>query len=270
MTNALSQALGSFARQAVNAGGQFVRNAVNWANPPALSPISEPQRSSLFEPGAIRQAVNNIVSLGTIRPQLVRPFSNKRSVQAAQITRPTSTPFPTPTPAQSQSPAPIRITIPASSGEGTTVVPPKIAQAIFQAFEPYKEATNAAQVLHHPMQVSGTPQEIRRGINWWGNVGENPSFSPTAINRNKGGSVDTGLFQINNNTFNGMAANSFWRQAMARRGITSYEQMKDPYKNAQMAMLILMRGNFESQQGTMKSTPNYSQWYGAPQQLRTR
>lgn len=252
-----------------------------------ISPLQEPQQQSLFDkvmsfmaptvspiPGkqqsALGQAIESFAE--SKRKQIAQAIKNFNPNSAFAVSSTTPTPIPTPTPqvvTPTPTPQPIRINIPASSGVGQTLVPQPATNAIFQAFDPYGEATNAAQVLHHPMQVSGTPQEIARGINGWGNIGENPSFNSTAVNENSAGQgIDTGLFQINSNTFNGMMSNPFWKNALAQRGITSYEQMNDPFKNALTAMLILMRGNFNADQGTMNPNPNYQQWYAAPQALR--
>lgn len=253
---------------------------VSYSTPPT-SPISYQPKSALNQAmdsftAATRQQVGPVIR-GALR-NIGDWFSGGKmsnSVQAADLPTPTATPMPTPTP--TQPPLPIRIAIPSSSGQGETVVPQEYANAIFKAFDPYNEATNAAQVLQHPMQVSGTPAEIAyrdakhpNGINYWGNIGENPGFNPQAVNTNENGSLDTGLFQINQDTFNGMLASPYWKAALERRGITNYEQMKNPLQNALTAMLILMRGNFNEPQGTMNPNPSYIQWYGAPRDLRMR
>lgn len=227
-------------------------------------PPGEPPKQSLWE-YILAQVPAKYTPKYT--PPGVTPTATPYQVQTAPI-RTQYAPTPTPSPYSQRQP--LRIAIPSANGEGETIVPEPAASAIYNAFDKYGEATNAAQVLHHPMQISGTPNEVQQGFNHWGNRGENPDFRSDAVNINRGGSKDTGLFQINSDTFNGMMSNPYWKSAMERRGITSYDQMNDPYKNALMGMLILMRGNFDPTQGTMNKNPNYSQWYGAPQQLRVR
>jgi len=176
------------------------------------------------------------------------------------------TPTPTPTP----TPKPIRIMIPSSSGKGQTLVPEPAASALMKAFDKYGEATPAATVMHHPMQISGLPSEIAQGKNNFGNMGENGSFNSEATNiYNADKTIDTGLMQVNSGTFAGMMNDPYWKNALAKRGITDYSQMTDPFKNAMAAMLVLMRGNYDPQTGSMKEKPrNWRQWYAAPRNMR--
>lgn len=196
----------------------------------------------------------------------------KTEPQTMGAQAPVNTPTPTPTSvpqSAGQQPLPIRIAIPSANGPGETVVPQDIADILFRVFEPYKQATNAAEVMHHPMQVSGLPEEIARGKNDFGNRGENPEFNPLAENTwNYDGSVDHGLMQNNSGTFDGMMEQPFWRNAMQKRGINSFEDLLDPEKSAEMSLLTLMRGNWDRENQTMKENPKWTQWYAAPRRLR--
>lgn len=79
--------------------------------------------------------------------------------------------------------------------------------------------------------------------------GENRAFNPKAINKNKNGSMDLGLFQINSNTFKDYKNRR--GKELAQYGIYTYEQMKDPEKNTILAKLI-----FDEQ--------GHNAWYGSP------
>lgn len=84
--------------------------------------------------------------------------------------------------------------------------------------------------------------------------GENRGLDPNAVNINKDGSKDTGLLQINENTFN-----DFMRRKgniLRQNGITSYADMRDPVKNLRMAKII------HDEQG-------WDAWFGAPDDLRS-
>lgn len=85
--------------------------------------------------------------------------------------------------------------------------------------------------------------------------GENGSIDPSAVNINKDGSADTGLLQVNENTFN-----DFMRRKgnmLKQSGIQSYADMRDPVKNLKMAKIIY------DEQG-------WNAWYGAPDDLRSQ
>lgn len=85
--------------------------------------------------------------------------------------------------------------------------------------------------------------------------GENASWNPKAINVNKDGSIDRGLFQINSNTFYDFKRR--YPEEFKRLNINSFDDMDDPLKNAQVAKMIL------EEQG-------YKAWYGAPSFLRNK
>jgi hypothetical protein len=103
---------GNALKQAVSSAAQ---SAVKWATPPALSPIPEKTATDLFQPGGIKQAVNNVVALATFQPQLVRKFPTKPSPFAwvgngqtnsptIGLPMPTAKPLPTATPSPSPTP----------------------------------------------------------------------------------------------------------------------------------------------------------------------
>lgn len=83
--------------------------------------------------------------------------------------------------------------------------------------------------------------------------GENSTYNPMAVNQNRNGSTDVGLFQINSDTF----ADFMNRvpKLLKANGITSYDQMYNPYLNAKMARIIY------NQQG-------WDAWYGSPREIR--
>jgi hypothetical protein len=83
--------------------------------------------------------------------------------------------------------------------------------------------------------------------------GENLGYDPQARNTNTDGSYDTGLFQINSNTFADFMRRH--QNSMRGQGIGSYDDMYDPELNMKMAKLI------QGEQG-------YGAWYGAPPHLR--
>ena len=119
------------------------------------------------------------------------------------------------------------------------------ANTLRQVFGP--EANTASRVLNWGSQGQGTP-----GIDYGG---ENTGFDPYAVNVNADGSRDSGLFQINENTFVDFANRH--PQELAQLGIQSYQDMFDPLKNALMAKMIM------GEQG-------YGAFYGAPPELRSQ
>jgi len=159
------------------------------------------------------------------------------------------------------------IQIPSSQGEGMTRVPDSAAQALMESFDDIREATNAATVLHHPKEQTRTRNELKI-MNPNYNRGENARFKSDTVNVNADGSLDTGLMQINNNTFNDlMQRHPDWMKAA---GIHSYEQMKDPILNARVGRLILLDSNYDTENKKIKKNPNYIRWYAAPRRLRER
>lgn len=217
--------------------------------------------------GAIKQGYDKAVPVVT--SALAQAGNNMKEYMSPQrIVSPISESLQRPSQLQ-QEPLPITIRVPSRNGE-EMVLPQEAAVPIFEAFDRYGEATNAAQVLHHPSQISGLPSEIARGVNTQENIGENPTFNPLAVNKNPNGTIDTGLMQVNSETFDDLMKHDYWRGALERRGITSYEDMKDPHKNALTAMLILMRGNYNNATGSMKEgIRNWIQWYSAPREFRS-
>lgn len=79
----------------------------------------------------------------------------------------------------------------------------------------------------------GTPDDQGYMVNYGG---ENLDYNATGVNVNDDGSLDTGLFQINSNTFADFMKRK--PERMAAYGITSYNDMKDPFKNMLMAKII--------------------------------
>lgn len=109
-------------------------------------------------------------------------------------------------------------------------------------------AENMEQILRWGTPGAGKAHGIDYG-------GENLSFDPNAVNYNRNGSVDRGLFMINSNTF----ANYMRKMSdeLDKLGIKSFDDMFDPRKNALMARIIL-----ENQ--------GYGAWYGRPKHLSYR
>lgn len=260
--------LGNFAKQRVeksknSEAGQGLANGLNYffgsaQNAPQATPT--PTARLTVAPTAMPTARPTAMPTPSQAPKALNLGSMFHNILGSQTqTKPSPTPTAIPKPL-----LPITIKVP-SRGGGEITLPQEASNALFQAFDKYGEATNAAQVLHHPMQVSGTPNEIAQGKNAFGNTGENPDFRFDAENKNKDGSLDKGLMQINNTTFNDMMNSDYWRRALARRGVTSFSDMSDPYKNAMTGMLILMRKNFDPETGSMKpGKRNYQPWYAAP------
>lgn len=145
------------------------------------------------------------------------------------------------------------ITIPASHGNGKTQVPSSIAQVLMNSFGDIGEATNAAQVLHHPADnpyLPGDPETVNHIT-----YGENGSFKTIKDTTNDDGSIDRGLMRINSNSFNGMMARH--PDLANAKGIYNWDDMNDPQKNADMARLIYNEGGWR-------------RWFAAPRDLRAK
>ena len=170
--------------------------------------------------------------------EMIKKILGEKDVKAQMV------PTPTPTPTATPQPTP-EVTTPPT--------PNPWEQAGRPATNPYAEqmsafgenAGNMERVLRW-----GEPDDQGYGANYGG---ENLSYNAEGDNQNSDGSIDRGLFQINSNTF----ADFLRRKGdvMTSLGITSFEDMKDPQKNIQMAKLIL------EEQG-------YGAWYGAPADLK--
>lgn len=177
---------------------------------------------------------------------------------------PTATPSPTPMPTAMPTPSPMphqgfRLSVPSSdTANGMIDVPPQVAQMLGNEFDKYGTATEAAQVLHHPMATTYTQGEIPRGPN----RGENPEFQMTDLDRtNPDGSIDRGAMRINSTTYSDMWRMPYWKQKMINSGITSWDSMLDPTLNMRMAYL---RGEMARMSGQARWQP----WVAAPKELR--
>lgn len=160
------------------------------------------------------------------------------------------------------------ISIPDENGK-TFNIPKDIAQQLGNVFDKEGIATQAAQVLRHPMEQTRTPEELARGLTQNFNRGENPDMIKSNIDiPNPNNSIDRGLFRINSDTFSGMMKDPTWRQYMANKGITDWKDMEDYNKNTEMARLILARGNYDKGTGSIQKDPSWKAWYASPLKLR--
>lgn len=107
------------------------------------------------------------------------------------------------------------------------------------------KAANMEKVLRWGEPGPGTQYGDQYG-------GENLSYNARGENQNPNGSIDRGLYQINSDTFDDFVRRK--GDIMRQLGITSFDDMFDPQKNALMARLI------QEEQG-------YGAWYGAPEGL---
>lgn len=87
--------------------------------------------------------------------------------------------------------------------------------------------------------------------------GENLGFNPRAENKNKNGTLDRGLFQINSDTFAKLQANETWGPVVRASGINSFDDMFDPELNAKMALIIWKERESWDPKG------GFAAWYGA-------
>jgi len=200
----------------------------------------QPSPTRNITPIPTRIPVNNVIS---------QPMQQSRIVA-----RTTPTPNPSHTVNYQQN-----ITIPYSQTGQPYRLQPQLAQTLMNAFGNINQATNAAQVLNHPLQQTYTQAEIRQMGHPSYNYGENAGFGLTNNDApNPNGSIDRGLFRINSNTFNGIMNDpkyGFWKQAANKFGIRKWDDMNDPQKNAYMARIIYEMGG-------------WGRWFAAPPQLR--
>lgn len=211
-----------------------------------ISPV--PENNTLDEAGKLNYVAQNQAYEAATR-QNPNPTINNQTVQypewlanAPQVT---------------QAPIPPKITIPYSQTGQPYTLKPELSQILLNAFNDIQQSTNSAKVLNHPKSQTYTPVEIQQhgGQSW--NYGENAGFKVNNIDvSNPDGSIDRGLFRINNNTFNGIMTDPHWgKLAREKFGINSWDDMNDPQKNAYMAKLIYER------QG-------WGAWFAAPLELR--
>jgi hypothetical protein len=160
------------------------------------------------------------------------------------------------------------ITIPYSQG-GQYTLPSALAQVLMNSFNDVGQATNAAQVLNHPLD-----NPYRRGIDPQSvnhnTMGENGSFRTSNVDApNSDGSIDRGLFRVNDRTFNGIMQHPVFSSLARQYGINSWQDMEDPQKNAYMARLILLNSNYNPQTQGFSSHPTWQRWFAAPHDLRS-
>lgn len=168
---------------------------------------------------AVRRVVENErnpgVKLGSalsdiINPQVKPSVVNSPILGARSKIVPTATKTPTPLPTRTPTPTPSRI----------------VNTKNVQIGKPPSELSNLIR------DTFGDESDIAEVVAFT----ENGGFRHDAINKNKNGSIDLGIFQINSDTFD-----DFMRRhgdRMRAKGISSYEDMKDPLKNILMAKLI--------------------------------
>lgn len=208
-----------------------------------ISPV--PAKNTLLNPTAIQKPANSSPQNNNLfhaMGQALLPYSAK--AQAAKTT-------PTPT----QEPYRPAVVIPYSQG-GTYEFSPDLSQVLLNSFNDVNQATPAATVLNHPPSNSFIPTDPQSNNHI--NMGENASFKTDNIDvKNENGTIDRGLFRINSGTFDGMKQNPYWNKRMQDKNITSWDDMNDPQKNADMARLIWERGG-----------GNFEQWFAAPRKLR--
>jgi len=173
-------------------------------------PLKEPPKQNLFQ--AIASSVGDFLN-----PKMTSP------IPMEEVNKPTKpepiTALPSPAPTVQASPSKMK-PIPPGLPEGVTsknnlvpsTPPQEVSDAIQKAFG--DEAGKALVVA----------------------FSENGGYRPTAVNKNSHGSVDTGIFPINSNTFNEFMRRK--KDQLEKLGIVSYEDMNDPYKNALMAKLV--------------------------------
>lgn len=197
---------------------------------------------------------------------------------------------PTTIPTQIPQPQPINITVPGDNGEDFKMPNRSnnpnnklTAEDLFDVFDKYKLATESAQVLKHPMQQTYTPEEVERIGKESYNRGENPEFSIGEMEAsNDDGTFDYGPMRINDSGIEELLGRSdFWKNAGAKRGINSLEDIKnDTKKNLEAALLTLLDSNYETYQNEMKTQGtqypdlsgkvNWNRWYAAPLEQKTR
>lgn len=79
-----------------NALSQAWQGITNWVMPKPMSPVAEPKLTSIFQPGGFQQAVNNVMAVGTLQPQLVRGFLAATPTQSPPVQqKPVTQPKPT-------------------------------------------------------------------------------------------------------------------------------------------------------------------------------
>lgn len=222
-------------------------------------------------------------------------------------------------------PEPINITIPGKDGlplrlpnRSNNPNNKVTAEDLYEVLDPYGIATESAKVLVHPRQQTRTPDEIQNiglnkikmnnienkknklpiipinpetikqyGESW--NYGENPELSTGVMEApNYDGSYDYATMRNNNNTVNGLLADTYqdgtknpWKISLNKRGIHSLEDVKNSTKaSINTALMTLLRSNYGTyrdemaKQGTdypkLTGKLNYSDWYAADPELRNR
>ncbi len=97
-------------------------------------------------------------------------------------------------------------------------------------FQPQQPPQDIGQIIRNTFPNEATTAALVAAT-------ENGTYNPTVKdNPNSDGSVDRGLFQINNHTFNGLMQK--FGDRLRTQGINSYEDMYDPAKNAAIAKMI--------------------------------
>lgn len=174
-----------------------------------------PETKSLFNPlKSLHDAIFGEQILSPIPDSYTQPKipSPSPTVKATPTTLPTATLTPTPTKAPAVQQQGLPPGVKSTRGVVPSEPPPEISSVIDSVF--------------------GNKAPIAKIVAF----SENGRYNPTATNTNTDGSVDVGIFQINSNTFADYVRRM--PQVLESLGINSFDDMKDPKKNAQMAALI--------------------------------
>ena len=190
--------------------GKELPNAVDPQYRPDYVPPPTPQKPSIFD--SISSTVGNIKD--TLFGGVVSPVPDD---EGTKVIFPTNTPTPTQMPTATPTPTPEKIQgLPDGVTSSQGIVPPAPP-------EEYSRLVDG---------IWGDDAGKAKVVMWT----ENGGFRPDAINTNKNGTRDIGLFQVNTGTFDGFLKRK--PKLMDQYGLRSYDDLFDPVKNTQMAKLI--------------------------------
>ena len=204
------------------------------------SSLPEPKKSGFLS--TIRGAVDSLLNVP-------RTITTRFGQQTQVPPQPNINPTPTPHPLQPYLDRGWKLSADSDPIDSPVQQPRQGQRSMSTAVPQIREQGTLAQAIN-----SYWPKEQ------YGNIirvldGENRGRDPNSINKNKDGSLDIGLFQINSNTFS-----DFMRRkgdVISAMGINTFEDLFDPVKNIQMAKIIW------DEQG-------WNAWYGAPSELRIK
>ena len=131
---------------------------------------------------------------------------------------------------------------------------PKLQQYVVEFFREITNSQEVAEVILHYACLNNIPPALAFSL-----CAEESNFRPRAFNTNRNGSVDRGLFQLNNESFPHLTLDEFYDIAVNTRIGLAYLRERLDFAGTEIAALAMYNAGIGrvSSAGTPQSTLNY-------------